>query len=147
MGNQFDNTITGNSGRNKLTGGLGKDVLTGGAGVDTFFYSDLKESLVSGFDVITDYAAVDRINVGFNFEGDDLIASKGKVTALNGSAIGSVLTNTTFVANNAAAFTVEGLTGTFLALNDGRDGFQTESDALIHLSNYTIGSKTPISII
>jgi len=147
MGNQFDNTITGNSGRNKLTGGLGKDVLTGGAGVDTFFYSDLKESLLSGFDVITDFAAIDRINVGFNFEGDDLIASKGKATSFNEGAISSVLTNTTFLANNAAAFMVEGLTGTFLALNDGRDGFQADSDALIHLSKYTIGSTTPISII
>jgi len=70
-----------------------------------------------------------------------------KASALTGSAIGSVLTNTTFVANTAAAFTVDGLRGTFLALNDGRDGFQADTDALIHLSNYTIGSKTPISVI
>ena len=34
-----------------------------------------------------------------------------------------------------------------MSLNDGRDGFQTESDALIHLSKYTIGCGTPISII
>jgi Ca2+-binding RTX toxin-like protein len=147
IGNQFDNTITGNSGKNKLIGGLGKDTLTGGACVDTFFYNDLRESLLSGFDVITDFAAADRITVGFAFEGDDLIASTGKVSALNAGAIGSVLTNTSFLANNAAAFTVEGLTGTFLALNDGRDGFQADTDALIHLSNYTIGSTTPISII
>jgi hypothetical protein len=147
MGNQFDNTITGNTGKNKLTGGLGKDILKGGAGVDTFFYNDLKESLLSGFDVITDYASGEKINVSFNFEGDDLIASTGKVIALNEGAIGSLLTNTTFLANNAAAFTVEGLTGTFLALNDGRDGFLADSDALIHLSKYTIGSTTPISII
>jgi Ca2+-binding RTX toxin-like protein len=146
-GNQFDNTIIGNSGRNKLAGGMGKDILTGGTGIDTFFYSDLKESLLSGFDVITDYASVEKINVGFQFEGDDLIASTGKASAFTEGAIGSVLSNTTFVANNAAAFTVEGLRGTFLALNDGRDGFQAESDALIHLSNYTIGSKTPISVI
>jgi len=147
MGNQFDNTIMGNSGKNKLVGGLGKDILTGGAGVDTFFYNDLKESLLSGFDVITDYASGERIVAGFLFEGEDLIASTGKATALNEGAIGSVLTNITFLANNSAAFTVEGLTGTFLALNDGRDGFQADSDALIHLSKYTIGSTTPISII
>ena len=147
IGNQFDNTITGNSGKNKLTGGMGKDILTGGAGFDTFFYNDLRESLLSGFDVITDYAAAEKIVCTPLFEGDDLTTSKGKATALNGAAIGSVLTSTTFLANNAAAFTVEGLTGTFLALNDGRDGFQAESDALIHLSNYTIGIKTAISII
>jgi len=148
IGNQFDNTITGNTGKNKLTGGLGKDTLKGGAGVDTFFYNDLKESLLSGYDIITDYAAGERINIGISlFEGDDLIASTGKATAFNEGAISSVLTNTTFFANNAAAFTVEGLTGTFLALNDGRDGFQADSDALIHLSKYTIGGTTPISII
>lgn len=148
IGNQFDNTITGNTGKNKLTGGLGKDILKGGAGVDTFFYNDLKESLLSGNDIITDYAAGEKIILGISsFEGDDLIASTGKATAFNEGAISSVLTNTTFLANNAAAFTVEGLTGTFLALNDGRDGFQADSDALIHLSKYTIGSTTPISII
>ncbi|MCP9878050.1 bluetail domain-containing putative surface protein, partial [Cyanobium sp. A2C-AMD] len=146
-GNQFDNTIIGNSGRNKLAGGMGKDILTGGAGIDTFFYSDLKESLLSGFDVITDFVAGERISNAFQFEGDDLIASAGKASAFTEVAIGSLLTNTSFISNNAAAFTVEGLRGTFLALNDGRDGFQTDSDALIHLSNYTIGSKTPISII
>jgi len=147
IGNQFDNTIIGNTGKNKLIGGIGKDILTGGAGVDTFFYNDLKESLLLGFDVITDFAAADRLAVGFAFEGDDLIASTGKASALNEGAIGSLLNSTTFLANNAAAFTVEGLTGTFLALNDGRDGFQADSDALIHLSKYTIGSTTPISII
>ena len=147
IGNQFDNTIVGNTGKNKLTGGLGKDILTGGAGVDTFFYNDLKESLLSGFDVITDYSAGEKIMSTPLFEGDDLIASTGKASALNEGAIGSLLTNTTFLSNNAAAFTVEGLTGTFLALNDGRDGFQADSDSLIHLSKYTIGSTTPISII
>ena len=148
MGNQFDNTIIGNSGKNKLTGGMGKDILKGSGGVDTFFYNDLKESQLSGFDVITDYAAGEKISLANPlFEGDDLIASAGMVSALNVAAIGSVLTNTTFLANNALAFTVKGLSGIFLALNDGRDGFQADSDALIHLSNYTIGSTTPISII
>ncbi|WP_461556938.1 bluetail domain-containing putative surface protein, partial [Synechococcus sp.] len=128
-------------------GGMGKDILTGGAGVDTFVYNDLKESLLSGFDVITDYGAGEKVIAGFNFEGDDLIASTGKASAFTEGAIGSVLSNTIFLANNAVAFTVEGLRGTFLALNDARDGFQADSDALIHLSNYTIGSKTPISII
>ena len=115
--------------------------------IDSFIYNDLKESLLSGYDVITDYAAGEKIVTGFDLEGDDLFASIGNANGLNEGAIGSVLTNVTFVANNAAAFTVEGLTGTFLALNDGRDGFQADSDALIHLSNYSIGATKPISII
>jgi Ca2+-binding RTX toxin-like protein len=148
IGNQFDNTIIGNTGRNKLTGGMGKDILTGGAGIDTFFYNDLKESLLSGFDVITDYATGEKISMSsLLFEGDDLVASAGKVSALNADAIGTLLSSTTFFANTAAVFTVEGLTGTFVSLNDARDGFQAESDALIHLSKYTTGSATPVSII
>jgi Ca2+-binding RTX toxin-like protein len=140
--------ITGNSGKNKLTGGMSKDILTGGGGIDTFFYNDLRESLLSGFDVITDYTTGEQIDLANPiFKRDNLINSKAKVSSLNAGAISSVLTNTAFLANNAAAFTVEGLTGTFLALNDGRVGFQADSDALIHLSNYTIGSTTPISII
>ena len=148
LGNQYDNSITGNSGKNKLTGGMGKDILTGGGGFDAFFYNDFKQSLLSGFDVITDYTTGEQINLANPiFKRDSLIAGKGQASSLNAGAIGSVLTNTSFLANNAAAFTVEGLTGTFLALNDGRDGFQADSDALIHLSKYTIGSTTPISII
>ena len=147
IGNSFDNTLIGNSGRNYLTGGLGKDILTGGAGVDTFVYNELKESVLSGFDVITDYTAGEKVAVGFNFGGGDLIASTGKISDLNADAIALVLSGTTFLANNAAGFMVEGFTGTFLALNDGRDGFQADSDALIHLSQYIIGSSTPVSII
>jgi hypothetical protein len=147
MGNRSDNWITGNSGRNKLTGGLGKDVLTGTGGVDTFFYGSLKESLLSGFDVITDYAAGEKIGLAFNFEGDDLIASAGSINALSATQISTLLTTAKFLANTAEAFTVQSMSGTFVALNDAVAGFQAGNDALIHLSNYTIGVINPVSII
>ena len=147
MGNRSNNWITGNSGRNKLTGGLGKDVLAGTGGVDTFFYGSLKESLLSGFDVITDYAAGEKIGLAFNFEGDDLIASAGSINALSATQISTLLTTATFIANNAEAFTVQSMSGTFVALNDAVAGFQAGNDALIHLSNYTIGVSNPVSII
>jgi Ca2+-binding RTX toxin-like protein len=147
MGNKADNWITGNSGKNKLTGGLGKDVLTGAGGVDTFFYGSLKESLFSGFDVITDYAAGEKIGVAFNFEGDDLIASAGSINALSAIQISTLLTSAKFLANTAEAFTVQNISGTFLALNDAVAGFQAGNDALIHLSNYTISVSNPVSII
>ncbi|HBH74417.1 MAG TPA: hypothetical protein DDY43_13545 [Synechococcales bacterium UBA10510] len=147
MGNRSDNWITGNSGRNKLTGGLGKDVLTGTGGVDTFFYGSLKESLLSGFDVITDYAAGKKIGLAFNFEGDDLIASAGSINALSATQISTLLTTAKFLANNAEALTVQSMSGTFVALNDAVAGFQAGNDALIHLSNYTIGVSNPVSII
>ena len=92
------------------------------------------------------FAIGQKVCVGFAFDGDDLIASTWKASAFTEGAIGAVLANTTFLAKYAAAFTVEGLRGTFLALNDGRDGFQADTDAPIHLSNYTICSKTPISV-
>ena len=146
-GNQAANWITGNLGKNKLTGGFGKDVLTGAGGVDTFFYGSLKESLLSGFDVITDYAAGEKIGLAFDFEGDDLIASAGSINALGATQISTLLASTTFLANTAEAFTVQGMSGTFLALNDAVAGFQAGNDALIHLSNYTISASNPVSIL
>jgi len=38
--------------------------------------------------VITDYAAGEKLSTSFVFEGDDLIASIGKINALNADAIG-----------------------------------------------------------
>ena len=42
---------------------------------------------------------------------------------------------------------VTGIPGTFLALNDGTNGYQDNQDAIIHLQNYTLGTSTPIQVI
>ncbi|MFM7369004.1 MAG: M10 family metallopeptidase C-terminal domain-containing protein, partial [Sphaerospermopsis kisseleviana] len=65
-GNTLNNVITGNTGNNNLNGGggndtlvggVGKDTLTGGVGTDRFSYTTLTHSLLSSFDVITDFNA------------------------------------------------------------------------------------------
>ena len=144
-GNAKDNTIIGNSGRNGLTGGLGKDTLTGGGGVDTFIYTARNESLLSGFDVITDYASGELISCYFETRGNRITSSRGTLDALNESSIQQLL-DPTFQAHTVDAFHVKGYNGCFVAINDNRDGFQAATDSIIHLSNYALGSDNPIAI-
>ncbi|WP_274703472.1 bluetail domain-containing putative surface protein, partial [Microcystis aeruginosa] len=136
---------------NSLTGGLGKDSLTGSTGLDTLNYNSLGESLLSGFDVIQGYsgtgASLDRINAPGSIAPITLTASKGTASALTEAAIQLVLTNAAFAANTAAAFTVTGQSGTFIALNNGAAGFQAASDAIIQLSGYNIAAATPVVVI
>ncbi|WP_275576602.1 bluetail domain-containing putative surface protein, partial [Microcystis aeruginosa] len=134
-----------------LTGGLGKDTLTGSTGLDTLTYNSLGESLLTGFDVIQGYsgtgASLDRINAPGSIAAITLTASKGQALNLSEAAIQAVLTATKFAANTAAAFTVTGQSGTFIALNNGVAGFQAASDAIIQLSGYNIAVATPVLVI
>ncbi|MFO0099721.1 MAG: S8 family serine peptidase, partial [Aphanizomenon sp.] len=56
-GGTGDDTLNGSAGNDILTGGVGKDSLTGGLGVDRFDYRVLTNSLLSNFDVVTDFNA------------------------------------------------------------------------------------------
>lgn len=147
MGNDSSNQISGNSGHNKLTGGLGKDILTGGLGNDTFFYAAPNESLLAGYDIITDYTGAESIVTGFDIEGDRLIAAKGAVTALTEGSISTLLTPANFAAHSVSVFTAQGVTGAFVAINDQNAGFQASSDAIIHLLNYNVNAANPVTII
>ncbi|EPF16154.1 beta strand repeat-containing protein [Microcystis aeruginosa] len=151
IGGSLNDNIVGNTLNNSLTGGLGKDSLTGSTGLDTLNYNSLGESLLSGFDVIQGYsgtgASLDRINAPAPIAPITLTASKGTATALTEAAIQLVLTNAAFAANTAAAFTVTGQSGTFIALNNGAAGFQAASDAIIQLSGYNIAAATPVVVI
>jgi len=147
IGNQFDNIISGNTQNNILHGLLGKDTLTGGGGFDTYVYKSLQDSLLPSFDVITDYGPGDKILFGPRSKvNTSLKSSVGAAKELNERSIQSLLTTKRFMANQAAALTIAGYKGTFLALNDDRDGFQSDSDALIHLASYSINNKHPIHI-
>jgi Ca2+-binding RTX toxin-like protein len=130
--------LVGGGGKDRLNGGLGKDTLTGNSGADRFVYSALDESLLTNFDVITDYENGDRINGPGGNSISSLDRSVGNAASLSTAAIAGVLSNQLFRANSAVAFTVTGQTGTFLAINNGIAGFQSAHDAIIHLQNYTI---------
>jgi Ca2+-binding RTX toxin-like protein len=145
-GNQANNTITGNSGNNALTGGLGKDILTGAGGSDQFIYNNHAESLLSNYDVITDYTAGEKIVASFLSGSTILQESSGALASLDASSIATLLNNTTFQAQQVASFTVQGFSGCFLAINDTNAGFQADQDSILHLQNYAISTGSMINV-
>jgi hypothetical protein len=145
IGNVLNNIITGNGNNNRILGLLGADVLTGGGNSDSdlFAYNSLFESLWgdgNSFDVVTDFSNRDRILAPLSVEPDRLISPVGNIATISLSAISSLLSNPPFAANSVAAFTASGRPGTFVAMNDGRDGFQADSDAILFLQNYALSS-------
>jgi Ca2+-binding RTX toxin-like protein len=145
IGNSLDNTITGNSNNNRIVGLLGADVLTGGGSADSdlFAYNSLSEARLgtgNTFDVITDFNTRDRILAPLSVETDRIASSIGNITSLSESSITGLLGSASFAANSVAAFTASGRLGKFIAMNDGRDGFQAESDAILFLQNYAVSS-------
>jgi Ca2+-binding RTX toxin-like protein len=150
-GGSGNDSLDGNLGNDTLIGGQGKDILTGTGGStaqDTFSYNALNESLLSGFDVIKDYigsgATPDFLNAPSPILGT-LSTSTGNATGLSEVAIQAVLPS--FGVNTAAAFTVTGQSGTFIAFNDGVAGFQAATDSILQLEGYSIGTTNPVVII
>ena len=79
--------------------------------------------------------------------GFTLSSSSGNATALTGPAIAAVLSNGVFPANSARAFTVTNQPGVFLALNNGIAGFNSGTDALLHLSNHSLNAANPLTVL
>ena len=150
-GNSLNNTIVGNTNNNRISGLEGKDILTGSGNSDSdiFVYNSLNESLLGAFDVITDFRPRDRIQTPLALAEDAelLTTYKGNASSLTTTAIGAVLTSSSFLANRVGAFTVSGQSGTFIAMNDSRAGFQADSDAIIHLRGYTLSASKFVDFI
>lgn len=150
-GGAQSDTLTGGEGDDILIGKFAKDELTGGGGQDTFTYTGLNESILSIFDVITDYtgsgATPDRLDAPNPIAPVTLTASVGNAANLSAAAISAVLTAGAFPANGAVAFTVSGQSGTFVALNNGTAGFQSASDAIIQLQGYGISGANPVIVV
>ena len=142
-GNKGANRLLGNGGNDVLTGLGGKDILTGGSGADTFVFG-YGDSLLSGFDLITDFAiGVDSID-GW---AATAVTNVGLASSLNAGDLSRLFGNN-FLANGAAAF-VLGSTGgdrTFLALNDSQLGFQAGKDLIVEITGYT-GSLSNLAIV
>jgi hypothetical protein len=152
IGNDLNNTITGNKNNNKLHGLLGADTLTGGgtADSDVFAYNSLGESLLgtgSSFDIITDFNNKDFILAPLTVAKNRLSSAIGSVNSLTSASIEGLLTSASFAANSVAAFTVAGQVGTYIAMNDGRGGFQADGDAIVFLPNYAISSGNFVEFI
>ena len=138
-GNGGNNTLDGGAGNDRLTGGTGNDTLIGGLGTDCFDYRTLSDSVLSNFDVITDFNAT---------AGNDLFvipttpikfSNAGTVAILDTAGITARLTNTVFTANSAAQFTFgTGIsTRSFVAINDATAGFSATTDAIIEVTGLT----------
>jgi len=142
-GDKGANRLSGNGGNDVLTGLGGKDLLTGGSGADTFVFG-YGDSLLSGFDLITDLEiGVDSID-GW---AATAVTTIGRAASLNAGDLGRLFGNN-FLANGAAAF-VLGSTGgdrTFLALNDSQLGFQAGKDLIMEITGYT-GSLSNLAIV
>ena len=142
-GDKGTNRLLGNGGNDVLTGLGGKDLLTGGSGADTFVFGT-GDSLLSGFDLITDLEiGVDSID-GW---AATAVTTIGRASSLNAGDLGRLFGNN-FLANGAAAF-VLGSTGgdrTFLALNDSQLGFQAGKDLIMEITGYT-GSLSNLAIV
>lgn len=139
------NRLFGNGGNDILTGLGGKDSLTGGAGADRFVFG-YGDSLLSGFDQITDLAiGVDSID---GWAATTAVSNVGRASSLNAGDLSKVLTATTFLANGAATLMVGSSGGdrTFLALNDSQLGFQAGKDLLVEITGYT-GSLSNLVIV
>lgn len=145
-GGTGDDEIFGNNGDDRLTGGEGADILTGGRGNDRFDYTLLSDSLLDSFDRITDFNTnrekIDGPNAVAKADVDQL----GDVGTLNEANIQGLLTVANFEANTAATFTAESGTRTFLAINDGVDGFSTADDAIVEITDFS-GNLSNLTII
>lgn len=142
-GNNVDNLLDGGAGKDRINGrggddtiigGNGRDILTGGGGSDRFVYTDLTDSLRTGYDKVKD----------FNANGTDLFITSvaradfvnaGAVASLSNRDISTALNSAGFNADFAAFFTFG--TREFIAINDSNSNFQQATDAIIEVTGFT----------
>jgi Ca2+-binding RTX toxin-like protein len=141
-----NDTISGGNGADTITGGAGKDQLTGEAGIDVFVYSALADSLLSNFDIITDYSLgdiLDRPGLAVT----TLNSSSGIASGSSAAQVGSFLNNFIFTSNTSLAFSAVGSSGTFIAFNDATAGFNSLTDSILWLPNYIVSSTNTVAIV
>ncbi len=133
LGQAGNDTLIGGAQADILIGGQNQDTLTGNGGADRFQYLALTDSLLSGYDTITDFNAdVDKLWVT---NAPASVFNAGAIANLNATTIANALSAINFVSNGAATFTVG--TDAFIAINNGTAGFSATTDAIIRITNYT----------
>ncbi|MFM6331669.1 MAG: Calx-beta domain-containing protein, partial [Dolichospermum sp.] len=130
-----NDTLNGGAGNDILTGGLGTDTLTGGLGIDRFDYRVLTDSLLSNFDVVSDFNANASNDLFLVSTARSVFNNVGSVASLDTAAIAAKLTNTVFTANSAAQFTFG--SRTFVAINNATAGFSDTTDGIIEVTGLT----------
>jgi hypothetical protein len=122
-------------------------VITGTAAAETFSWGSLAKTSLVTYDTIVNYSSNDKIAIDGLQYNRTLNSSLGSIASLTYANLITFLNNTRLPASAAAAFTVAGMSGTFVALNDQRAAFHSESDGLVFLKQYTIGSANTVSIV
>ena len=131
-------TLNGSATRDTLTGIISQS--------DSFSWQTLSQSILSAYDSVSNYEAADRIVMASFATPTTLLSSKGSLTALNASNISALLNDAAFPTASAAAFTVIGSNGTFVAINDSTAGFQQTTDAILFLASYALSASDPITL-
>jgi hypothetical protein len=127
-----------------------RDDLTGTTAADTFLLPQLDWSLLGAagnptYDTVTGYQTADSLQLlGRTFK-TILTSSAGVATSLAPTEIANILTPS-WAVNSARAFTVTGLSGTFVALNDAQVGYQPDSDAILFLQGYNVSVANGIAL-
>jgi Ca2+-binding RTX toxin-like protein len=134
-GGTGNDTLNGSAGNDILTGGVGKDSLTGGLGVDRFDYRVLTDSLLSNFDVVSDFNANASNDLFLVSTARSVFSNVGSVATLDTAGISAKLTAAAFTVNSAAQFTFG--SRTFVAINNATAGFSATTDAIIEVTGLT----------
>jgi hypothetical protein len=143
-GGAGNDTLNGGAGNDTLIGGAGKDTLTGGTGTDKFVFTSLADSLLAGYDVISDYTIGEQIDAPSSIVSPTTLnASIGNIGGLSAANIGAL----PLLANTARAFTVTGQSGTFLVFNDSLNAFNAATDSIVQLSGYSISATNTVTIV
>jgi hypothetical protein len=157
IGSSGNDSLLGTTWNDYIDGGGGADTLTGLDGSDIFAFR-FGQSLVSGADRIIDFAiGTDKIEL-LTFSGVAMNPPTGFTRAANSVAttlanvVNSVFTdadgdltgNNALGVNRAALInvTTSAISGTYLVINDGMDGFQSSNDLLVNITGYT--GKLPV---
>ncbi len=123
------------------------DVLIGTPNQETFSWANLAATPLARYDVIMGYASGDQLAIGGQTYSRTLSGSVGELQSLSENSVSNLLTAAKLPASGAAAFTVAGFDGTFVALNDQRSAFQSDSDGLVFLKGYTLGGDNTVTIV
>ncbi|MFM7315228.1 MAG: bluetail domain-containing putative surface protein, partial [Cyanobium sp.] len=116
------------------------DRLSGVSGAkDQFTLRKLRHSLLKDYDVITNYEAADSIDAP-GLKSLQMLAGSDAcpvISALSAKAIQrECCDRDSFLPHQICGFTVEGLIGAFVVINDKRPGFDARRDAVLFLAGF-----------
>jgi Ca2+-binding RTX toxin-like protein len=147
-----DSTLTGTvnddylgagTGNHTLTGGGGADTLIGGNGADTFVYQGLTDSLLDSRDILVNFSQLqgDRFQLTsqpgalFNYGLSRARTIEAALSAAYADADQRTAGAQALGNNQAVFFTWN--RQLYLSVNDSTAGFQSNSDLLLQLNNFT----------